>query len=105
MSENKNQEILNRWSKYDVTVGNAHAQGGARDRFNHYFFQLTDSLPDTKGPLSKTLTSSTITEETKPLGASLLSSRRREQVTLSSHQEKRTDRRYFPGNMHYGTPQ
>ena len=32
MSENKNHESLNRWSKYDVTVGNVHVQGGARDR-------------------------------------------------------------------------
>ena len=32
MCENKNHKNLNRWSKYDVTVGNAHARGGARDR-------------------------------------------------------------------------
>ena len=63
---------MNRWIKYDVTVGNVHAQGGARDRraaarlrsrYTLYrYFQLTDSLPDTKGPLSNKLTSSTIRE-------------------------------------------
>ena len=73
MRENKNHENLNRWSKYDVTVGNAHARDGARDRcsaaalrsrwlFIAIFNLQTDSLPDTKGPLSKILTSSTIRE-------------------------------------------
>ena len=73
MCENKNHEHLNRWSKYDVTVGSAHARGGARDRRAaagrprlamglYRYFQLTDSLPDTKGPLAKKLTSSTIRE-------------------------------------------
>ena len=45
--------------------------GGARDRRAaagltvtalYRYFQLTDSIPDTKGPLSKKLTSSTIRE-------------------------------------------
>ena len=31
MREKKQHKNLNRWSKYDVIVGNAHARDGARD--------------------------------------------------------------------------
>ena len=44
---------------------NVHARGGARDWIAmalYRYFQLTDSLPDTKVPLSKKLTSSKISE-------------------------------------------
>ena len=74
MRENKNYENLNRWSKYDVTVGNAHAQGGARDRrataalrsrwFFIAIFNLQTPFRTPKDHLKK-LTSSTIREANK----------------------------------------